>query len=184
VKLVLQEPVVSSMVLKDGFWPTTRIQSSFANQIAENGKVREEFGEDEAYVRPLRHCPQPSFKVARDLQEGYFIAIWPANGNTRLVWIARALSDPNCNPRKTNCVLIQYFRPTSLNRDVQDSYIGWDSERGWRWKVDEVEPPLWEEMNALMTTWWSSVKKETVQCMIKILATEIEIINLSLISYT
>ena len=47
----------------------------------------------------------------------------------RPVWIGWALSDPNCNLEKPNCVLIQYFCHTSKNRDVQDFYIVWDSER-------------------------------------------------------
>jgi hypothetical protein len=122
--------------------------------------------------------------VARDLHEGYFVAVRPADGDTRPVWIAKALSEPNCNPEKPNCVFIRYFRPTSKNKDVQEKYTGWDSERGLRWMVDEANEPLWEKTDALMTAWWSSVKKTTVECMIKIPVPQIEIINLSLASYT
>jgi len=122
--------------------------------------------------------------VARDLQEGYFIAVQLADGDTRPIWIARALSDPNCNPEKTNCMLIQYFRSTLRNRDVQDNYIRWNSKRGLRWKVHEAKPPLRKETNALMIAWWSPIKKETIECMIKIPAAQIEIINLNLALYT
>ena len=64
------------------------------------------------------------------------------------MWIARALSDPDCNPEEPNRILIQYFHPTL---DVQELYTGWDSERGLRWKIKEKEPHVCEETNALMT---------------------------------
>lgn len=181
--LALQEPLPASFVLKDGFWPKSRVQTTRADELAKDGEDREEFGEDDAYVGPLRARPQPSFRVGRDLFEGYFVAVRPADGDPRPVWIGRALSDPNCNPEKPNCVLIQYFRPTSRNRDVQDFYTGWDSERGLRWKMDLADPPVWQETNALMTAWKSQIRKDTRQCFIKIPAAQIEVINLSLASY-
>jgi hypothetical protein len=111
------------------------------------------------------------------------VVVRPANGDTRPIWIAKALSNPNCNPKKLNCVLIQYLRPTSRSQDVQDFYIGWDNERGLRWKVDIADPPVWEETNALMTAWKSQIRKDTRQCLLKIQTTQIEIINHILASY-
>ena len=67
---------------------------------------------------PMRSRPQPSFRVGRDVQEGFFVAIRPANGEAQPMWIARALSDPDCNPEEPNCILIQYFHPTSMRVDV------------------------------------------------------------------
>ena len=99
------------------------------------------------------------------------------------MWIARALSNPDCNMEKPNCILIQYFRPTSRSVDVQEFYTSWDSQRGLRWKIEENEPPVWEETNALMTAWWPRVKKGIQECMIKILGAQIEIIKQSLASY-
>jgi len=61
MKLALLEPVVPSTDLKDGFWPATCVQASLADRLAENGEVHKEFREDDAYVRPLCHRPQPSF---------------------------------------------------------------------------------------------------------------------------
>ena len=74
--------------------------------------------------------------------------------------------------------------PTSRNQDVQDFYTGWDNERGLRWRVDETEPPLWQHTNALMTAWKSRIQKDTVECMIKIPATQIEVIKQTLASFT
>ena len=133
---------------------------------------------------PLQNRPRPSFRVARDVFEGNFVAIRPADGDSHPVWIGRALSNLNSSPENPNCILIQYFRPTSRNQDVQDYYTGWDSERGLRWKVDETKSPSWQHTDALMTVWKSRIQKDTVECMIKILATQIEVINQSLASST
>ena len=99
------------------------------------------------------------------------------------MWIARVLLDPDCNPEEPNCILIQYFHPTSRRVDVQELYTGWDSDRGLRWKIEEKERPVWEETNALMTTWSTRIKKDTRECVIKILAAQIEVIKQSLASY-
>lgn len=184
VKAALQEPLPVSSVLIDGFWPTTRVEATEADHFDEDGEDLEDYGEDEPYVGPLRDRPQPSFRVARDLYEGYFVAVRPADGDSRPVWIARALSDPNSNSEQPNCVLLQYFRPTSRNQEVQDLYAGWDSERGLLWRVDDSEEPAWETTNALITAWKSQNRRGTRQCRIKIPTVQIEIINQSLALYT
>ena len=61
--------------LRDGFWPTTRVQASRVDQLDDDGEDREEFWEDEAYVGPLSGRPNPSFRVAQDLFKGYFVAV-------------------------------------------------------------------------------------------------------------
>ena len=184
VKIALEEPLPNSTILKDGFWPTTRVQATQEDQLDEDGENLEEFGEDDAYVGPLRNRPRPSFRVARDVFEGYFVAIRPADGDSHPVWIGRALFNPNSSPENPNCILIQYFCPTSRNQNVQNYYTGWDSKRGLRWKVDEPEPPSWQHTDALMTAWKSRIQKDTVECMIKIPAIQIEVINQSLASFT
>ena len=50
--------------------------------------------------------------------------------------ISRTLSDPFGNLDHPNCILIQYFRPTSRERNVQEHYTSWDSAKGLHWKVD------------------------------------------------
>ena len=183
MKIALEEPLPNPTILKDGFWPTTRVEANEEDQLDEDGVDLEEFGEDDAYVEPLRNRPQLSFRVARDIFEGYFVAIRPADGDSHPVWIGRALSNPNSSPKNPNCILIQYFRPTSKNQDVQDFYSGWDNERGLHWRVDETEPPIWQHTDALMTAWKSRIQKDTVECMIKIPATQIEVIKQTLASF-
>ena len=184
MKIALEEPLPNPIVLKDGIWPTTRVQATQEDQLDENGEDLEEFGEDDAYMEPLRNHPRSSFRVARDVFEGYFVAIRPVDGDFYPVWIGKALSNPNSSPENPNCILIQYFCPTLRNQDVQDFYIGWDNERGLRWRVDETEPPIWQHTDALMTAWKSRIQKDTVECMIKIPTSQIEVINQSLTSFT
>ena len=69
------------------------------------------------------------------------------------MWIARALSDLDCNPEEPNRILIQCFHPTSRSVDVLKFYTGWDSNRGLCWKIEENELLEWEETNALVTAW-------------------------------
>ena len=183
VKVALLEPFPVVSILRDGFWPNTRIQPIFEDQLREDGEEREEFGEDEAYVGPLQGCPQPSFRVGRNVHEGSFLAIRPADGETQPVWFARALSGVNSNAEHPNCILIQYLRPTSRDQDVRDFYSGWDSERGLRFKVDISQPPLWEETNAIMTAWTSTIRMDTRQYLLKVPSRQVEIIKESLASY-
>ena len=99
------------------------------------------------------------------------------------MWIARALSNPDCNPEKPNRILIQYFHPTSRSVDVKEFYTSWDSDRGLCWKIEEEEPPMWEETNALMKAWSTQIKKDTCECVIKMPIAQIEVIKQSHASY-
>jgi hypothetical protein len=103
----------------------------------EDGSVREEYNADDHFVGQRWDRLAPSFRVSRDLYEGYFVAVWPADGDSRPVWIARAKSNPNRNLKRPNCVLIQYFQPTSRSQVIQETYRGWDSEARLRWKIED-----------------------------------------------
>jgi len=50
VKVVLMQPLPTFDVLKDSFWPTSRIEASQVDQLDDDDEDREEFGEDETYV--------------------------------------------------------------------------------------------------------------------------------------
>ena len=75
VKEALYKPTNPSNVLREGFWPTTCVEANVGDQIAEDGEDCEEFGKDDPYVGPMRGRLQPSFKVGRDVREGFFVAI-------------------------------------------------------------------------------------------------------------
>ena len=179
----LKEPIEPSEALKDGFWPSTRVEATEEDELDDNGEAREEFGEDDLFVGNLRNRPLPSFRVARDLFNGYFVAVRPVDEDPKPIWIARALSDPFADADHPNCVLIQYFKPVSRSRIVQELYNGWDSDKRLRWKVDELQPPVWENTNSIVTAWKSKVKKDTVEYVLKIPRATVNIINSSLSSF-
>jgi hypothetical protein len=115
--------------------------------------------------------------------EGYFVVVWPTDGDSRPVWIAQEKSDPNCNPEWPNCVLIQYSQPTSRSQLVQDTYRGWDSETGLRWMIEESNGPQWEHTDSIITAWKSRVRRDSAECTIKILVEQIAIIRDSIATY-
>ena len=101
----------------------SRVVPSFEDEFTEIGDICEEFDEDDHFVGQAQDCLVESFRVNRDLYEGYFVAIRPSDkGKQRPIWIARALSNPNSNSKHPGCVLIQYFWPTSCTRSVQEFY--------------------------------------------------------------
>ena len=181
VKVALDLPLQYNGVLRDGFWPTSRVAPSFEDEFIEIGDIREEFDEDDHFVGQARDRPAKLFRVNRDLYEGYFVAICPSDEDKQHpVWIARALSDPNSNPEHPGCVLIQYFRPTSRIKAVQEFYTWWDSTTGLRWKVDSTTDAVWESTNSVLTAWKSTTRKKTTHCVLRIPPRQIEIIRQSL----
>jgi hypothetical protein len=114
--LVLSIQPLSS--LRDGFWLVSWIASAPEDEFIEDGNVRKECNEDDHFVGQRWDSPAPSYLVLRDVYEGYFVAVWPADGDSRLVWIAQAKSNPNYNLEWPNYVLIQYFQPTSRSQLV------------------------------------------------------------------
>jgi hypothetical protein len=183
VKDALVLLIQHSTLLRDGFWPVSLYAPAIEDQFVEDGSVREEYDEDDHFVGQRRDCPIPSFRVACDLYKGYFVAVRPTNGNSRPLWIARAVSDPNYNPERPNCVLIQYFQPTSRSELVQETYIGWDFEAGLCWKIEESNGLQWEHTDSIMTVWKSRVWRDSRECIIKIPAEQITIIRESLAAY-
>jgi hypothetical protein len=75
VNAALKEAIEPSTTLKDGFWPSSRVEVVEEDEVDEDGEVREEFGEDDAFVGQLRDRPMPTFRVARDVYEGYFVVV-------------------------------------------------------------------------------------------------------------
>ena len=82
VMVALDAPTRFDKTLKDGFWPTTRVAPSFEDEFTETSNVREEYDEDEHFVGQARDRPAESFRVNRDLYEGYFVAVRPSEDDT------------------------------------------------------------------------------------------------------
>ena len=131
MKAALDLPSEYEEILKDGFWPSTSVVPSFEDEFIDTGNVCEEYDEDEHFVGQTCDHPTESFWINWDLYEGYFVTIRPSNNDVEhLVWIARALSDPNSNPKQPGCVLIQYFQSISCNKNIQKFHMNWDFGNG------------------------------------------------------
>jgi hypothetical protein len=76
-------------------WLVSRIASVPKDEFIEDGNIRKEYNEDDHFVGQRQDRPAPSFRVLRNVYEGYFVAVWPVGGDSSPVWIARAKSDPN-----------------------------------------------------------------------------------------
>lgn len=168
--------------LQDGFWPSTRIDRTIEDQFTDGGDVREDYDEDDFFVGQSRDRPAPSFRVARDVYEGYFVALRPCDGDERPVWIARALSDPNSDLERPNSIKIQYYRPSSRDASVQRCYAGWDSLDGLQWKIDDTQLPQWESTESLLTAWKPRIRRDSARPVVKIPRNQVQIIQANLMT--
>jgi hypothetical protein len=74
----------------------------------DNGTVREEYAEDAPFVGRRHDRPPPSFRVGRNVYDGYFLAMRSTDGDLRPIWVACAVSNPNPDPSHRNQIQIQY----------------------------------------------------------------------------
>jgi hypothetical protein len=71
----------------------------------------------------------------------------------------------------------------SRSQLIQETYLGWDSEVGLRWKVEDSSSLQWEHTDSIITAWKSRVRRDSAECMIKILVDQIAIICDNFASY-
>jgi hypothetical protein len=92
---------------------------------------------------PQRDRPAPSFRVGRDVYAGYFVVLRPSDGDKRPFWIARALTNVDAEPvEHPQCILIQYWKPSSSSNHIQETYVGWDGDRSMQWTIEDSQPPI------------------------------------------
>jgi hypothetical protein len=120
VKLAMVQDPIVSRTLRNGFWPKTRISPSAEDKFMDHGQLREEFSIDAPSVGRRRDRPVPSFKVGRDVYVGYFVVLYPSDGDNRPFWIARALTNVDAKPvEHPHCILIQYWKPSASSDHIQ-----------------------------------------------------------------
>lgn len=124
--------------------------------------------------------PRESFRVGRDVFAGYFLALRPADGDSRPFWIARALTDFDVDHNNPGCIQIQYFQPTSKNSVVQETYAGWDTKKTFKWKVEDTHIPEWLHADAIFTSWKSNAKLGSRHPIISLSERQIDIIKQSI----
>jgi len=65
---------------------------------------------DAPFVGHRHDHPHPLFRVDRDLFAGYFVVVRPINDNLKPFWLAKALTNPNPNPRHIHFIQINIGR--------------------------------------------------------------------------
>jgi hypothetical protein len=119
----------------------------------DHGELREEFGVDALFVGRRRDRPVPSFRVGWDVYARYFVVLRPSDGDKRPFWIARALTNVDAEPvEHPQCILIQYWKPSSSSNHIQETYASWDGDRSMQWRIEDSQPPVWEHTNSMMST--------------------------------
>ena len=162
VKAALDLLLPSEKSLGCGFWPTSRFTPSQVDRFQEDGTLREEYAKDVPHVGRRGDRPAESFRVARDVYAGYFLAIRPVEeGTNHLFWIARALTYPNSDVSHPNCIQMQYWTPTSFHYIDADTYEGWDSTSGNIWHEDRNFDPVWAHTDCIMGAWQSRICEGT-----------------------
>jgi len=59
-------------MLKDSFWPKTRVEITVEDKLDDNGEVREELAKDDAFMGQRHDCLLLSFRVGRNIQKYFF----------------------------------------------------------------------------------------------------------------
>jgi len=159
VKEALSIAMDAPLLLQHGFWPSTRLAHAVEDEYTEEGRAREEYGEDDHFVGHRRDRPPPSFRVGRDLYAGYFVALRPCDEDIRPFWLGRAMSDPNSNLDMPNTIQIQFFRPISRNRDVLKYYKDWNTDKNLWWTIEKGVDISWQSTDAILTAWKSRIRQ-------------------------
>ena len=129
VKDSLRKAMEPDFHMKNGIWPQSKVLTSIVDQYEDDGVLHEEFAQDAPYVGQRRHRPAESFRVARDVYAGYFIAVRLSDDCPKPFWLARALTNPNADSNHPNEIQIEYWHPTSKSKAFHRTYKGWDTKK-------------------------------------------------------
>lgn len=68
MKAAVDVSIEPFITLGDGFWPSMQIYATLEDQFVEDGKLCDQFVNDDVCVVEIRNRPEPSFRVARDIR--------------------------------------------------------------------------------------------------------------------
>jgi len=74
------------------------------DRYLDDGTTHQEFVEDTPFVGHRRDHPPPSFHIDRNVYACYFIAVCPLDGDLCPFGLARALMNPNQDPKHVNSI--------------------------------------------------------------------------------
>lgn len=96
----------------------------------------------------------PSVWIGINFHESDFVLIRLGNEdeNHKLVWVAKTLLEPNfITGSKHLCqICIQYYAMASKNKEM---YLGWDTKKTLKWKMDTKFNPCKIDTNSILTPW-------------------------------
>ena len=119
-------------------------------------EICEEFGKDDHYAGLAKNCSPPSFCVKANDHKGYMLILHPRDEiYAKLVWMARALSQPNfwiSSPHFCQ-IQVEYYQPIAHNEDVIRLYIARDKNRKFCWRVEFEHAPRWINTNSIFIAW-------------------------------
>ena len=122
VKTALDMPLENRLLYERDFGQHSRYAPSIVDEYEMDGTLREEYAEDAPFIGQRRHCPPPSFRVGRDVYEGYVLAVRPADGDLRPFWIALALTNPHPDREHSHEIKVQYYKPASVRHVDPETY--------------------------------------------------------------
>jgi hypothetical protein len=152
----VEEDTLDSVELKEGFWPRTRQPGDFMTDYMQDGRTREELHSEDPYIGILEGRPPQAYNVAIDLHEGFYVFVRPANNCQEPVWLGRAVEAPQFDPEGEHFreILVQWYIPCGVSKDVGQLYSGWDTRMNFKWKVDRSASQAdYVSTDSIMASW-------------------------------
>jgi hypothetical protein len=151
-----EEGSTGSQELKYGFWPRTRQPGDLSTDFMQDGRTREDLQADEPYIGTLEGRPPPSYNVATDLREGFYLFVRPGKNCPEPVWLGRAMQNPQFDPTAEyfRQVLVQWYTPCGSSKDALKLYARWDTDINFKWKIDrKAKMADYVSTDSVMASW-------------------------------
>ena len=121
-----------------------------------NANVREEFALDEHYVGHVCNHSTPSFRVVVDCYEGYMVLVCARDEeHPKPIQLVKALPSPNfvrTNP-KIHQIEMEFCQLSTKDQNLLYTYLGWDTKKGFKWKIDLAYGPVWINIDTMLRVW-------------------------------
>ena len=63
---------------------------------------------------------------------------------------------------------------------ILNTYDNWDGKRSMQWKIDDLQPPILEHTNSMMSAWKSGIRDSTMNPTMRIPSSQVKVIKESL----
>jgi len=100
----LNKPLVVQEALQQGFWSNSIVDIEEVDEIEDDGRLHERCAKNALFVGCRHDCPCPLFNFVCDTFAAYFVAMYPADGDLKPLWLAQALTNPNLDLGHLNSI--------------------------------------------------------------------------------